>query len=510
MIWEELVKIALIGTERGKLPEQATEALSRLGIDVESNPAQVVLEGAALYHQLRRAGFPIPTYQGDTPVAIDEDEDNKAVVSIRSARHLKLILEGRFQQALPEYLHLLKQHQKRIPPEHLPTLFYFSLKSPPLWRIVQENLTPAGQWLLRQNPDWAALAVRPDVETWPDAVHEEQLAILRFIRQAQPEEAVALLKGIWSETSYPHKKAFLEEMERGLGPYDEPFLEECLDDSRKEVRAAAASLLARLPDSALQERLFSYARGLFREEKGKGLALHMPEKLDDNLKKDGIGAARKNYPGGNRAALAFDILSKIPPRRWEEHFGRPTVDALRILASSDQKKLLLDALANAAVLHQDHRWIEAILRYWWRTNDEEAWAGSRGKLLMEHLPEPVFNEIALQHLKQNPGFIEEKSFLSQMLGMGTHYWDKALAQLVVKGFQQWLSGARAYYWNLWHYKRILEVAAYRIDPGHLENFRTGWDSRSPVWYRWEKDVERFLRVLAFRKEMREAMNEYNA
>ena len=56
---------------------------------------------------------------------------------------------------------------------------------------------------------------------------------------------------------------------------------------------------------------------------------------------------------------------------------RPTVDALRILASSDQK-LLLDVLANAAVLHQDHRWIEAILRYWWRTNDEESYRPEAG------------------------------------------------------------------------------------------------------------------------------------
>ncbi|MCB9295168.1 MAG: hypothetical protein H6559_18905 [Lewinellaceae bacterium] len=61
----------------------------------------------------------------------------------------------------------------------------------------------------------------------------------------------------------------------------------------------------------------------------------------------------------------------MPPKRWEQHFNRPTVETLRLLVSSNQKKLLLDALANAAVLHQDHRWIEAILRYWWRTGDEE-------------------------------------------------------------------------------------------------------------------------------------------
>ncbi len=505
MIWEELTKIALIGTERSKLPEHILDALARIGVDAEADPARVVLEGAALYHQLRRAGFPVPDYKGEKPPEIEEGQDERAAVSARAARHLRLILEGRFQPALPEYLQLLKEQQKRIPAEHLPALLYLSLKSPQLWKTVQENLGADERWLLRQNPDWAPLADRPDVESWPDAAPEERLSMLRYIRRTQPEEAAPLLESIWSEISHPEKQAFLKEMEFHPGPYDEAFLEACLNDSRKEVRTVAAQLLVRLPDSALLERLFSRARGLFREEKGKGPSLQLPDKPDDELKKAGIGAGKKPYPGGKRAALAYSILSKISPKRWEEHFGRPTVDTLRLLAGSDNKKLVLDALANAAVLHQDHRWIEAILRYWWRTNDEEAWSGSRGKLLMEHLPDPVFNEIARQHLKQNPGFIEEKSFLAQMLSLGAHSWDKALAQLVIKGFQQWLSGARAYYWNLWHYKRILEVAAYRIGPDLLENFRTGWDARSPVWYSWEKDVERFLRVLAFRKEMREAV-----
>ena len=505
MIWEELTKIALIGTERGNLPEEVAEALSRLGVDTGADPARVVLEGAALYHQLRRAGFPTPAYRGERPAAVEGVEDNRAVVSSKAARHLGLILKGRFQQALPEYLQLLKQNQKRMPAEHLPALFYSSLKSAPLWTLVQENLGPAERWLLRQNPEWAALAARPDVESWPDAAHEERLGMLRYVRPARPEEAIPLLESIWSDISHPQKQRFLKEMEPHLGVYDEAFLEACLGDSRKEVRSAAALMLARLPESALLERLFSRARALFREEKGKGLALSLPEKLDDGLKRDGIGAGKKPNAGGKRAGWAFEILGRIPPKRWEEHFGRPTVDTLRLLAGCDRKKLLLDALANAAVLHQDHRWIEAMLRYWWRTDEEEAWGGSTGKLLMERLPGPAFNEIALQHLKQNPGFIEEKSFLFQLLCLNPHPWDNALAQLVLSGFQQWLSGARAYYWNLWHYKQILEVAAYRVDPNLLENFRAGWDTRSPVWYRWEKEVERFLKAVAFRKEMREAV-----
>ncbi|MCB9295167.1 MAG: hypothetical protein H6559_18900 [Lewinellaceae bacterium] len=125
---------------------------------------------------------------------------------------------------------------------------------------------------------------------------------------------------------------------------------------------------------------------------------------------------------------------------------------------------------------------------------------------MENLPDPVFNEIALQHLKQNPGFIEEKSFLYLLLCQGEQPWGRALAQLVLTGFQQWLSGARAYYWNLWHYKRILVPPPLPRRAGTAGKLpRLSWDTRSPVWHRWEKDVEWLLRVLAFRKEMQEAM-----
>ncbi len=113
--------------------------------------------------------------------------------------------------------------------------------------------------------------------------------------------------------------------------------------------------------------------------------------------------------------------------------------------------------------------------------------------------------MAVQQLKHRQSSIEENSLLAQMLFLGAHEWENRLARLVLTGFQEWLSGARSYHWNLWHYKRILEVAAYRAQPGLLEAFRQGWDTRSPVWPHWEKDVERFLRTLAFRADLREEL-----
>lgn len=504
MIWDELAKIALIGTERAQLSENTLSALAKLGINAEGNPAKAILEAAALYHSLRRAGFPLQKQEPEFKPIQPEESSPANRASGRSAQHLSQILDGRYFYALPEYLLLARQHHKHLPAEQLPFLFRLSLKYPQIWEKVQPALGPEGQWLLRQNPDWQALAENPELDTWPDATLEVKQAMLRFLRRTQPEQAVPLLTAIWDHLPHTDKQAFLNILSTGLGDYDETFLEGCLVDRRKEVRLAAAALLSRLPDSGLIERLYARAMQLLKQKGNGPPDLQYPKALDEGLKRDGIGAKK-----GQPSDWTLEIFSKIPPKRWEEYFHKPTVDTLRLLAGSPRKQLLLEAAANAAILHQDHRWIEAILRFWWRTNDEAAWSSATGKRLIEQLPEPLFNELAVQQLQQQPGYIEESSLLSQMLCQGAHEWEDRLALLVLKGFQQWISGARNYYWNLWHYRRILEVAAYKINPKLQESFRNGWDARSPVWYRWEKEVDRFLQVLAFRKEMQAEVGRRN-
>jgi hypothetical protein len=367
---------------------------------------------------------------------------------------------------------------------------------------LRPTIGPAGYWLLRQNPEWQALSENHVLEDWPDASPLERQAMLRHLRRTQPEQAADLLLPDWEATSPGDKQALLRLLQVGLGHYDEPFLEACLDDRRKEVRVAAAALLSRLPASALAQRLFAHAQALLELAKNGTLLLHCPLVLSESLKRDGIGTGGKNKFSGNQpAAWAFEILAQIPPKRWEQHFGLPTLESLRLLAASKDKDLLVEATAQAALLHQDHRWIEAILRFWWRTNDEQSWKTPTGKLLIRQLPGPAFNELALQQLHQQPGPIEERSLLFLLLSQGIAPWENKLALLFLKGFQDWMSAARSFHWNLWHYKHILESAAYNINPQLLEGLRSSWPTRSPVWPHWEKEVEKFQRALAFRQEM---------
>ena len=86
MIWDELAKIALIGTERAQLSENTLSALAKLGINAEGNPAKAILEAAALYHSLRRAGFPLQKQEPEFKPIQPEESSPANRASGRSAR----------------------------------------------------------------------------------------------------------------------------------------------------------------------------------------------------------------------------------------------------------------------------------------------------------------------------------------------------------------------------------------------------------------------------------------
>jgi len=504
MIWEALSKLALLGTERGQLPPEVLKALEQVGIQATQAPEAVVLEGAALYHQLRRAGFPLQQLEAPTTPML---QGKQAAAPPQAARQMEHIVRGNFREALPEALQLLHQANLPLPPEHLPALLYKAAKKPDFWYALRPVLQPADFELLRLNPDWSSIAERPPVADWQKETQADRVQMLRRLRFEQPEQATSWLTTCWEGLTPTEKKELISILDTGLNASDQPFLEAQLSDSRKEVRQSAAQLLLKIPDTPLQDTLYKEAATWLTLHKDGRLDLHAPPKPISAFKKLGLYSSKKHkYTGGERAGYAYDILSKVPPKRWEAYFRKSTLDALRLFARANQHQLLTDAIANAALLHQDHRWIEALLRHWWRTDNEVRWNSALGKQLMAALPDPLFNEIMSQHLKQHQGYIEERSFAGQLLCLGVHKWESRVARQVLQNFRDWLNAAQSVYWNMWHYKRILRVAAYLAPVDILPAFRAGWNQRTPIGGNWEGDIDRLLKTLAFRKDLNEVLN----
>ena len=96
--------------------------------------------------------------------------------------------------------------------------------------------------------------------------------------------------------------------ERRKRPDDEPFLEKTLDDRARDVRDAAASLLARLPQSAFVARM---------TERAKRHALDPPTAVTPADIRDGLVAKPTGY--APRAFWLERIVASVPPST----FGDP-------------------------------------------------------------------------------------------------------------------------------------------------------------------------------------------
>ena len=56
MNWKELVKIALVGTDRIKVSTEVIEHLKQLGIKPDKDVAKMILEGASIELMMQKGG----------------------------------------------------------------------------------------------------------------------------------------------------------------------------------------------------------------------------------------------------------------------------------------------------------------------------------------------------------------------------------------------------------------------------------------------------------------------
>ena len=421
----------------------------------------------------------------------------------QSLLHLKEILSGKYQRVLPEFMAFLKEQQWLLPAEFLPELLDECLKDRQLWTLIQPLLGNRAAWLMELHPDWGMLMPRADPSHWAGAGPEARKRILAYLRRTDPATGADLLAAAWGQLHYRQKAAMLELMQEGLGPHDEVFLENCLEDSRKEVRLRAADLLASLPDSRLAERLFQGLIPLFTFAPGSGnLTVALPREIPEQSRRDGIHPTPTSGRNGSlKEQWLAECVSRIPPARWHRHFNWDAEALVAAFAASKRADLLLAALAEAVLRFEDEPAGAELMRLFILKNVPMP-ENVRWQALARQLPASLIQDMAGVFFQQQPGLLEEQHLLTRVLELGAHAWDAVIARQVVQGLKQWMVESKTFFWNLWHYKRLLEAAGYCCPTELFEEVNADWPTSSPVWNQWAPDVERMLRILRFRIEMK--------
>ncbi len=496
-VWKELTQTLLFGVSRKPLSPPLKEALAAEGLDVSNPDQQLLLDGLTAFYLYRKAAMEVPVLKTHLPEPPDLQAEQ--LCSARSARHLEQIMDGKFEAALEEFLHYLRQAQKSLPPEVLPELLEKALQKPEIWEKMAAAIGPRGVWLASQHPDWQTLKLEADEEAWQYGSLPERVRYLRILRKQNPEQAVEAMQEVWPQEDSKSKKALLECLEINLAQADEKFLEFCLDDRHKNTRLTAARLLAKLPDSNLQKRLKNLSEQWIQFD-GKTMKFELPNQLNKAIIRDGIQEGPKKMVSPERKEHWLrQLAAMLPPTYWEEriHFEAP--EALRILVRN--KQVFLNGIIEAILLHKDKKWAGVLSRYWLQNNNPEQWKGKDALAVLRLLSNKDFNSIGLQYFKNYPYPLDQEHFVSHLLSLGAHRWEDELSRLFVRNMQEWLEGVSSWYAEDQPYLSIIKQAAYHCNPQLFSSLQHGWRYKNRAALKWEKRIERFLNTLLFRKEM---------
>jgi Family of unknown function (DUF5691) len=367
--WQDLVTASLIGTERTGVPVAGIPGLPAVA-DETSDAAAVLLDRAALLTAARRAGRR-PDRGEPLPVC---EPDPRCPVSPAAADRLARMLGGEYPDLLIEWLRAVTARGLRLPPQFLPVLLDRVRRLGPtdtaLARPVAEAGGPRAGWLAGLNPDWEfAAAPTPGALTGEDAWRlgdaGQRRGYLASLLARDPDAARDLVRGSWDAAGPAERIMFLSVLADRIGPADEPLLEAALDDRAEDVRGRAAHLLARLPGSALGQRMAERALRCVRmahDARGTRLVITPPAECDASMRRDGIApgpaAGRLRLP--QRTFLLLEAVTRTPLRAWTSGFGLTAAQVVA-LRSGEWAPVLFTGWSRAAIAQRDHEWMAALI-----------------------------------------------------------------------------------------------------------------------------------------------------
>ncbi|HEX2202351.1 MAG TPA: DUF5691 domain-containing protein, partial [Longimicrobium sp.] len=358
------------------------------------------------------------------------------------------------------------------PPELLPALLERGTKDGEVRDGVLAVLGARGRWLAAFEPawGWAASGTSGDeAAAWAEGSAEERAALLRRVRRADPARGLELVRSTW-EADHPRvRAALLLELAAGLSDADEPFLEAALDDRRKEVRAAAAEVLAGLPTSRRAARATERARGWVRLSAPSGgllakvtgakakLAVEPPKACTPEMERDGV-EPKPRRKGGQRAWWLEQVVAAVPPAVWTAE--APPETWIAAARAGDWADALLAGWAAAAARHRDPAWAEALVRL--------GAAGTYQAALFRTLAPDVYRALARSRVERQRtlhGDEESVLFVARSpYPLGAELTAAVLARVSPKALE-----------NDWAMRDRLRLLAARLDPAAALDVVTAWE-----------------------------------
>ena len=378
---DPLVAAALAGTARnnGALPLMGTTLdplIQAVGRESGERALLLAAGAAAVY---RHAGTIPARREAPEP----SEPETLPVASPRAATLIASLITGSHADLLPEALDLLARAGRRLPPPMLPDVLYRTDEA--AHAVAIPALGSRGRWLAGQNRVWGWALKQPedaadsqqDTEPiWQEGTPAQRLAVLHRVRNTDPAQARQWIIEAWKGEKADTRHEMLGSLDVRISLEDESLLEGALADRSEKVRDRAASLLARIPESAFAARMLNRAVSLLDYTPAGFLRTHgtlnvvVPKTPDPAWRRDIRQPAIREDAAAYRETYIEETIALIPPAVWETRFGATPAEILATMDHTEDVEALRNGFSRATLLHRDPRWAAALWN-WWREFGEQ-------------------------------------------------------------------------------------------------------------------------------------------
>ncbi|MEU8980131.1 DUF5691 domain-containing protein [Streptomyces sp. NPDC048309] len=518
--WEELVTVAMLGTERRTPPGWAP-----------GREAPVALLDASAVETLRRRAGVRPARAATPPEPAARDP--RPALPPAAARRLAMLLADRpgtgggsrrgtapdLMELLPQWLTLANARGFAAPPESLPALLDAARGRTDLRAAALAFAGPRALWLARLNQEWrfalrsspgggSALPGPGDAERvqqlWQEGLFAERVALLSAIRAKDPDAARELLASTWPTERAEDRLMFLDSLRSGLCAADEPFLERALADRSRNVRATAAELLSALPASALAARMAARAGSCVAVDRTRDtptIVVEAPHECDGGMERDGV-VPKAPAGRGERSWWLGQLVEAAPLGTWPERLGgRTPEEVVGLPVADDWRGELHAAWCRAAVRQRDPGWSRALLG-----PPSAPEAGGPGAVSLAERSKLLATLSAGERAEWVAGFIGTHGLSEafQLLGVCAVPWAGPLGRAVVDA----LNIARDAGSYPWSFSGVMGLAERCLDPaeaGRLDGLTSvpdeSEDAAPGAGGYWAEAFQRLVTTLRLRAAM---------
>jgi hypothetical protein len=500
-IWADIVTTAVVGTERQALPASAVDAaLQALYAQLETADREgALLHAAALTALYERAGR-LPAKSGEaSPEAAPAETLPRC--NTRVAARLRMLLQRGYDDLFAEFLAALAQTSQRVPEEVLPVLLETGKAKETLANLLPPVIGAHGIWLGQQNVEWAYICG----DTQPEAVWQvgtlaQRRALLKRLRQTQPQEAIALLQQTWEQDSPKERAEFIALLGNGLSEADEAFLENALDGQWTIVCKSAVGLLAKLPDSAFVKRMCARVQPLLRFKKGLlgklSIEITLPAERDDAMARDGIVKAPPPPQSNERAWWLQQMLSSVPPVFWEQQSGWSIEQLLQTIKRHEYRELLLDSWREAARRTNSADWLKQLLNSF----KDRHW----NQKLFAAVPSERQEQLLTQIFAESQNW-ESPAILKEYLAVTSPQWSESFSLRLLETICSNLSSCVLP--DDWTIRGLLTTIGCRLHPDTLALALKNLSETAAVARIESKELEGLLSLLQFRFDMLQELHQ---